>query len=134
LADTWYLWSDYANGGESERLDNGRKLIISRNIIPLGEKVDAKKLGVSAEEFDALKDQAVVRNYPLPEEMTSGYVGSPVEFVREQMAAAVEEATEQGSAEQDMLLRSYAAGGLFTTAFAEEEPPLPAAVEEVPSS
>jgi hypothetical protein len=126
-----YAWSDIYLGGESREMKDGRKIVLNRKILQRGEKVTAKQLEISNDEFAELKRKGVVRDYPLPDGLTDDYPGSPIEFVRDQLAAAVEATEESANAESEMLLRSYTTGSIFALPDDHAEPPLPSGVEEV---
>ena len=70
-SDTFYVWSDLYNGGESKERKNANgstvRIIESRNIIPRGEKITQSDLGVSDEEWDNLVSSGSIRPYPLPD-------------------------------------------------------------------
>jgi hypothetical protein len=84
MADT-YAWSDIWAGGETEqRQASGNRLInvvMKRNITKHGSKVTQKDLGVSKEEWEALLENGVIRDYP-PPEGTDDYTSPTQAFMR----------------------------------------------------
>lgn len=91
MADDYYLWSRYQNGGETEtvRTPNGgeRNVVTSRNVLPAGEKVTKAKLGVDDAGWDALVEAGVVRPYEFPE-MPAGSTDSPMTFLQRKINEA----------------------------------------------
>ena len=82
MAETYYLWSRYQNGGETDevRTPNGgtRNVIVSRNVLPAGEKVTQDKLGLDDANWEALIEGGVVRTYPFPDDIPAGSTDSPI--------------------------------------------------------
>jgi len=95
----YYAWSDLYHGGKVDEvaLPTGgtRTIVVERNIIPRGEVVDSKKLGVSKEEWDHLVESGSIRPYPLPEEASD--VISPTR-------AVLDRYNKGGELNQDMVL------------------------------
>lgn len=85
----WYAWTDINYGAEVDA--NGHT--IKRHNVAAGEKVDAKKLGISDEEWDKLVEQKVVRKAQLPK---LGRYESPKRALIAQAAKTMEAALAGG--------------------------------------
>lgn len=95
--ETYYAWSTIYAGGESQLIQSAtgvsRKIIQSRNIINVGDKVskaDVKKFGGTDADWDALVEGGSIRTYPYPE-LPAGSVQSPTDFVLESIRGGQEE-------------------------------------------
>lgn len=111
-----YAWSTIYNGGKSQEGRDGRKLIMSRNIIEAGETVTKAKLDVSDDQWDELIASGSVRPYPLPANMNEGE--SPSSAVMRSLTGG------QGEVSQDMLMElalAHPPEGLLHTASEEAE-------------
>jgi hypothetical protein len=95
---TFYLWSNYQNGGETTtvRTPNGgdRNVVLSRNVLPAGEKVTQAKLEADDAEWEALIEAGVVREYPFPD-MPAGSLDSPLVHLQKQINQAAESEEER---------------------------------------
>lgn len=87
----YYAWSTLYIGGESEVRQNassiGRKIVVSRNIVNVGDpvtKADLKKMGATDEDWEAFLAGGSVRDYPYPK-MPEGSQQSPNDFVLEKL-------------------------------------------------
>lgn len=81
----YYAWSAIKAGTLEDPINVAR-----------GAKVAAKDLGISAAEFEALIESGSIRDKPFP--APSGYDGSAIDHLRDQLAEAdssVDEATAQ---------------------------------------
>jgi len=70
MAAKYFAWSNIYNGGETQNvtLPNGsvKRVVTQRNIIAFGEEVSKSKSKLSQEEFDALIESKVIRDYAPP--------------------------------------------------------------------
>jgi len=102
MAESWYLWSNYQNGGETDevRTPNGgtRNVVLSRNLLPAGTKVSKSDLDVDDEGWDALVEAGVVRNYAYPD-MPAGSSDSPLVFLQKKINEAAESEEERLTAQ-----------------------------------
>lgn len=73
-----------------ERDEIDPTIITKRNSIKFGEEVSQDDLGIDDDEWQALVDGAAIRDYA-PPDMPKGYLGSPLEFLREQANKREEE-------------------------------------------
>lgn len=75
-----YAWSEIVHGAEVDK--DGT--FLSNKSVPVGSEVNASKLGISKEDFDALVESGAVRTdkYPVPE----GDGRSPIEYLRTKAA------------------------------------------------
>lgn len=107
-----FAWSNLYNGGESEEVRPGRRVISSRNVIRCGEQVSQSDLDVSDEEWEHLQKTGVVRDYPLPEGFDTTAGLSPFSFVMEQRRAEMEAAAEGEGSEkaEDLLIKASVVG------------------------
>jgi hypothetical protein len=98
-AESWYLWSNYQNGGETDevRTPNGgtRNVVLSRNLIPAGTKVSKSDLEVDDAGWEALVEAGVVRSFPYPD-MPAGSTDSPLVFLQRKL-------NEQAASEEELL-------------------------------
>lgn len=68
-----YAWSNIQGGGKVDEINTPfgkRNVVLKRHVIEAGEKITPelrKKLNMSDEEFEHLKEIGVIRNYPIPE-------------------------------------------------------------------
>lgn len=80
---TMYTWSPIQYDVESDKDGN----VLRTKSVPMGESVTASKLGVGDDDFQALIDAGVVRDYKVPD-MPKGYAGSIVDHLRAQQELA----------------------------------------------
>jgi len=68
----FFAWSDLYNGGKTQEVTRPggapRTVVTERNIVPRGDKVTQKGLGVTDEEWKALLDGGSVREYEVPKD------------------------------------------------------------------
>lgn len=81
----FYAWSVIQYDADVD--DSGSSIKHKR--VAFGEEVSADKLGLDDEQFEQLVEAGSVRA-TRPPDMPKGYQGSPVDFMREQIAAAAE--------------------------------------------
>lgn len=91
----WYAWSEIRYGAEVEK-DTG--VILKHKSVKAGESVTAAKLGINEDAFQQLVDAGSVRSYkgPHAEMEKAGVLNdmSPVEYLREKLAAQTEDEYE----------------------------------------
>lgn len=96
-----YAWSEIRNGGEVDEVKTSgggtRNVITKRNSVDFGEKVSKAKLKCSDEEWDALVESKVVREYPPPEEVDEFL--SPTQAILARITKR-----QTGELDQDMIL------------------------------
>lgn len=85
MADTYYAWSEIIYGAEHDETDP--KLILGVKSVKPGEKVDAKMIGVSEEEFERMVETGSIRNYPFPKELQDP-TASPNQLIAQQLVDA----------------------------------------------
>lgn len=102
MADSWYLWSNYQSGGETDtvRTPNGgeRNVVLSRNVMKAGAKVTEGSFEGGKEEFKSLKEAGVVRNYPFPD-IPAGSLDSPLVHLQKQINQAAQSEEERLTAQ-----------------------------------
>jgi hypothetical protein len=126
MAETYYAWSPIRAGGETDvvvdPLGRERRIIKSRNLIDVGEKVTADDIAEGDEdEFQAFIDSGAVRPYPYPD--VDNDVEPPVEFLRRR----IREQAEVAMNEEEQLLMAAGMGAVISDQDLVELQPKPEA-------
>jgi hypothetical protein len=128
-----YAWSPVRAGGETDTvvdpLGRERRIIKSRKIIGVGEKVSAADLTEGNEdEFQAYVDSGAVRPYPYPEDCPPDE--APVEYLRRR----IREAAEAEVSEEQQLLMAAGMGAAISEEELVATQPAPAKEETKPTA
>ncbi len=107
--DTMYAWTPILAGGETKEVKGPggvvRNIILNRNRIEVGEKVDKATMTEGSSnpdaDWDAFVESGAIRPYPFPKDLDPNSTESPIDFLRRQLREAAETQLDE---EQQLLL------------------------------